>query len=263
MRFIDNPKIAWVGPTEFRRFAGASLCFRNPGTAATQLTSGYYRLDSHPGAINPAPLYMAIHNGLAKDIGIIFALEHGLCPLRMETYHVTMCDLVNDANVGCLHEEFQSQWVRFLQDIPGSLTAPLPKPLLPSDAEFGVPEIRFRFKALELWESDRALVAVLAPVSGTEAAASTIEERRSTIDAAFVGCGKPLNAPWTPHITIGYFASISDLVFAKNYLPRWSADIALRTAQATVSFSRVCLYVFEDMQTYYTPAIGAFHARAA
>jgi hypothetical protein len=120
MSEITNEKIADLEPT-WRRYAGLSVLYDNPGTV---LSTGLERIDALPVADDTAQeLYDALEEVVAElSDG---PLRHlGFCPLPRATYHVTVCDGVNDTVMTGMSSPHRPAVQTLLDGLPDSLLRP-------------------------------------------------------------------------------------------------------------------------------------------
>ncbi|MCZ7531695.1 MAG: hypothetical protein M5U31_15985 [Acidimicrobiia bacterium] len=252
-RRVTNPKIADLGPT-WRRYAGVSLLFDNPGPLLG--ASGGTRGLSVPGP-GDAPLLEAL--GDASDMLDAERLRarFGLCRLPPATYHVTVCDGVNQIQASGLRSRSAGAVQGLLRDLPLSLTE------LPASLDFlagrelvdAVGGLRVAFVAAELVRWGSVLAVRLETASrDDEAALREIREERdayaSEIEARL---GLRVQA-WRPHVSLAYFADSGGADAAGSEISRWSDEVLGPVEEATVCFSSVSLYGFTDMVTFFKAA---------
>ncbi len=250
---MTNPKIAGLEPT-WRRYAGVSLLFDNPGRAR-RARNGVRALSApRPG---DAPLFEALagSSALLGEGGLRDG--YGLCRLPPATYHVTVCDGVNEIQAVGLRSGRAKAVRALLGDLPGSLTD-LPEPL---DFLGGTEQIdavgglRVALRAAELVRWGSVLAVRLVPASPEdESALSAVGEAR---DAYAAGIEARLGLrvqEWRPHVSLAYFADRDGSDAAAVEMPRWSEAVLEPARDATVCFSSVSLYGFTDMVTFFKAA---------
>lgn len=251
-RRITNPKVAGLEPV-WRPYAGVSVLFDNPGP--TPRARGGLRPLTVPRA-GDAPLYDAIGAAVAA-LGAARAPERfGYCPLPPSTYHVTVCDGVNQTQTGRLPRRAAASVRRYLTALPGAL--PEPPPALAFLARTGAfaaaggRAVEFRATGLAGWGS--VLAVRLEPLPESRDALALVAEARARL-AATVEARLGLRVqPWRPHLSVGYFADRDGAAAARAEIPAWSDAVRREAGDATVRFASASLYGFTDMVTFFRTA---------
>ncbi len=248
---IINQKVAGFEP-RWADFRGYSLLFDNPGDSLTP-SGALLDLNSQVDTDPELGFYQALNNSIAaigRDMLIRFYL---FCPLPPPSYHVTVWDGGNDANVADVAPTY-----RFvLEDQLRGLPLSLPQKNALTDVVLASPlaslnsEIVFRFDRLIKW-GNSVLVAHLLPAEGFEAQFQQIVEYRSELSAAFgVLTGLPTSKRYTPHVSLGYFANQEAAQSATPCIDGWSTVIREHLSELHLSFRTVGLYGFTNMAHFF------------
>lgn len=230
---ITQAKVAGLEP-RWSRFPGFSLLFDNPASAWT----GFYS---------------RLHEAMLQLAPEVTVDAHAFCPLPFDSYHVTVWDGVNAANLGALRAEREA-WTAFLAALPGSATAePASIGVVRNSALATQPcgPIRFTFLDLQNW-FDEALVARLQP-DGEDSAqrfARLVDARRALAAEAQHTLGMSPRERFQPHVTLGYFANGDGGARAREAHPAWQAQFAAALEGATLEFTSIGLYTFADMAAF-------------
>lgn len=246
---VTSRKLSQLEPPVWSAYAGLSVLYDNPGCAAV---SGLQPLEALPTA---RPDGQDLYDRLATVAGQIASSTHdgsaqvGLLP--RPTYHVTLCDGVNEGSRAHVRAEAHREVVETLAGLPDSLlwANGLLRLLRAGELCWQVwtHPIRLRVEALQVW--GHAFVARLEPADEPSAAAMDHHEagRRELAAAlqARVGVEPPA---WRPHLTLGYVPNDDAASRLREHvLPAWQPHVAERTADVAITFRSASLYGFTDM----------------
>jgi hypothetical protein len=240
MLTITQAKVAGLEP-RWAPFAGFSLLFDNPGSAAARSPERtlYAQLDAAIGKIG--------RDALSRDFL--------LCPLPLSSYHVTVWDGINAENLSSVSDPLRAEWAAYLRGIP--------QPMCPEPASMKVVRdsalahgprmpIKFRFEDLAVW-GHQALVARLLPAD--EASAARLAElcvaREELNAAALRSLGVCASSRYAPHVTLGYFANEAGGQRCAARLMDLNTQFQPQLADATITFLSVGVYVFPDMANFF------------
>lgn len=253
---ITNPKIAGFSP-RWAPFPGITLLFNNPGNTL-RLTGNLQLLDCSVADAEAVRLYGLLDQALQEIDPDALAAQYLFCPLPPSTYHVTVFDGVNKANLEWVHAAHFESLQNFLQGLPESLHRPPPCLQFLTESALlrePLPPVRFVLRSVEIWPSP-ALVARLQPAdAAAEAAFDQLCIARETLRVAFVGAlGVGPGETLVPHVTLGYFAGETAAQPAYTHLAEWNAHFHERAANVPIEFRSVSLYGFSDMITFFKTA---------
>ena len=155
-------------------------------------------------------LFRALRDGLHSIGGEVLTHSYLFCPLPAASYHVTVWDGLNDANVTYVNPVHREEAARFLRELPESLFASdlldeVAASALITQTDWG---IRLRFEQLEKW-SNVSLVARLAPADEDSAdSLKSLSNARAQLSATFHRrYHVSPNESYVPHVSLGYFAN--------------------------------------------------------
>ncbi len=250
---ITNEKVAGFTP-RWARFRGFSLLFDPPGDC---LVSSGKCLDLACGLDADAALgfYRALRDSLAQLNPDLLMATYLFCPLPPPSYHVTVWDGGNDGNRTFVVSDRRPALERLLAGLPDALALPheMTEPALASPLVRRRDwDIEFQFDHLAV---RGALVARLSPTEASqEAFAAFVEERHRLNDFVHETFGIAAYENYTPHVSLGYFASREGAQLARPCLPEWNALFAERMQGRTLTFQHASLYGFTDMATFFKAA---------
>jgi hypothetical protein len=233
MNLIEQAKIASLKPT-WASFRGWSLIFAP------------FAADSGENSL-PAGLAKIFDPAVQAE----WLAKYLLCSLPAETYHVTVCDLINDSNVGMLPPDDAEAWLDALAT--PNLTPP--EPLLRMIEDSGLNAMSLNENSVELEFSrlftaqGRMLGALLKPRNETAAYREMIAARTALQNALFPLTGQ-IARPYSPHITLGYFANRHGGEQAEHVIAPLQRRLEAELSEATFRPAAVGLYSFSDMATY-------------
>ena len=248
---ITNRKLRSVAPTVWRAFRGVSLLYDRPGGAGS---FGLERLERLPtGHDRGDRLYRELH-GLAVEFAAAVGADGVPVALMPRgTYHVTVCDALNDGNLAQVREERRPEASALLEALPDSLLWSSRLVRLLRDRELPcsvwTDPVTYRVAGLEVRGS--ALVAALEASEGHEA----VHARHGLARGAFASrLEAELDLPvpaWQPHLTLGYVANDDDARRTRTAVAGWQATVRSRTAGLEVTFPSASLYGFTDMVSFW------------
>ncbi len=252
---ITNEKIADLKPT-WASFRGFTLLFDPPGQGLSR-SAGLAYVDGDVEADPALVLYRALRDGLARLEPDVLAQRYLFCPLPSASYHVTVWDGVNDANLQQVRDEHRVSGHQFLRDLPDSLAAATWfSELSAADhlLDLDLP-LHFRFERLAQW-GHVSLVAQLAPRDDTSAdALLRLNAARACLSDVFSRrFGVAPHPVYVPHVTLGYFANRDRAEQASPLVEGWNAVLREQTTGLHLEARRVGLYGFTDMATFFTAA---------
>lgn len=248
---ITNEKVAGFSP-RWADFRGFSLLFDNPGRSLKTSDSLAY-LNCEVAGDPELLLYRAFQQGLER-IGLDQLMQTYLfCPLPSSSYHVTVWDGLNAANIGAVNPTHRATCEGFLRELPCSLcVSELFVDVTTAKVSQSDWPIQFKLARVENW-SNVSLVARLVPAN--QAAKQTLDRliaARSELSAAFEAkFGIRSQETFVPHVTLGYFAHGEWAERVQPQLESWNAIFQEATMDLTLEVRRVSLYGFVDMATFF------------
>jgi hypothetical protein len=250
---ITNPKVAGFVPC-WAPFRGFSLLFDNPGRSlarAGDLLDLHCQVESDP----ELGFYRMLRDSLQRlDLGLL-TNTYLFCPLPPASYHVTVWDGGNDGNVARVFTSQRPELEVWLADLPRSLSKPneliemTVSSFLARREEWN---LRFRFDRLVNW-GNTVMVARLAPAdeAASQALNELVEERRRLTARFQERFGIGPAESYTPHVSLGYFANREAAQLSVPCLEEWDRTFSEQMQDLTLSFSRISLYGFTDMATFF------------
>jgi hypothetical protein len=253
MFFITNPKVAGFIP-QWSPFRGFSILFDNPADGLLPLDeNGYLKMLSCDKATPELEFYKTLNQTLSLFPEI--SSTYLFCPLPFHSYHVTLWDGINDANVQNVSREYRFDAEDLLQDLSNSF-------LKISDF-FGVngqplkiimeEPIEFQFDKLIKW-GNSVLVARLKPSNAnSEIRLQKIEKQRENLIKKYKErfgletCG----LSYSPHVSLGYFANKELAELSTPMIEYWNEQFLLDTRAHTITFYSNNLYGFNNMATFF------------
>lgn len=250
---ITNPKVSSVAPLAWKPYAGVSLLYDHPGSAAL---SGLEPLGAaSPPGYGDQSLYCRLREVAEAIARPTRPDEGGLCPLPRYAYHVTLCDGINEGTRSHVHPETRPEVERTLNGLPDSLLWANPVMRLLRDPELRWSvwsnPITFRVEALSVW--GHVLVANLEPADGGSVAAKASHEAvRSEFVARLRSRLGVRIQDWRPHLSLGYFANEHAAARARDrMIPAWQEEVRERTKGLSVTFRSASVYAFTDMISFW------------
>ncbi len=250
MEVITNNKIGsldgrWAG------FRGFTFLFDNPG-ASFLPRGGLEYVSADPGI----PLYRGLHTALGRMDLPMLTRRYMFFPLSPRSYHVTACDGGNADNLAQVNDARRKEVQDYLEGLPSSFlchrhafTRLLEASELVQQQEWG---IRLAFDALANW-SGVSLVACLKPADTLSA--ERLDRFRALrqhlcdqLDTLFAIRPPAL---FVPHVTLGYFAHPASSQGLGGLLEEGQDLFRRELQQAVISFDRISLYGFTDMETFF------------
>ncbi|QYR19201.1 hypothetical protein KZ483_14690 [Paenibacillus sp. sptzw28] len=177
------------------------------------------------------------------------------CPLPFHSYHVTLWDGINDANVQNVSREYRFDGEDLLQDLSNSFL---------NISDFfevdGQPlkiimeePIEFQFDKLIKW-GNSVLVARLKPSNANcEIRLKKIEKQRENLIKKYkerFGLETCLLS-YSPHVSLGYFANKELAELSTPMIEYWNEQFLLDTRGLTITFYSNSLYGFNNMATFF------------
>lgn len=249
---ITNRKLRATSPPTWRSYRGLSILYDPPASAAR---SGLEPLEMAALTGPAVPLYEALRVVAGELRSCVRRLGSELCPLPPETYHVTLCDTVNQGNRAAVHEDLRDEVSRTLQQLPDSLLRPgaLVRLLRDHEIHWDVwrHPVTLRVASLRVW--GYALVATLEPVDerSADACRQHATSRRDLAKRLREVAG-PEPPPWRPHVTLGYFPNRVAAAHLRDHMtPAWQAGMCAPTETRTITFGSCSLYGFTDMVSFW------------
>jgi hypothetical protein len=251
---ITNPKISSAGnPPTWAAFRGFSLLFDNPGSHLVPYKSGRTLLH-----LNPQDAQAGFYQRVVKAMALLnpeaLPEKYHFCALPSPSYHVTVWDGVNDGNVGALAATHQADFQDLIAGFPQSLDTALLDPIRQSPLGLWQnQQLSFRFGKLSIWGNQALVVQVEAADKDSEAVLAQIESYRKALNEQFFSAFGlyPSGHNYSPHVTLAYFAHAESGKKAAQMLEQWEAVFRPTLAETTLTFSRIALYGFSDMATFF------------
>jgi hypothetical protein len=253
MFLITNPKVSGFVP-QWAQFKGFSILFDNPGDRLLPLNeNGKLKMLSCDLASGELEFYKRLNQTLSLFPEI--SRTYLFCPLPFHSYHVTLWDGINDANVQSVSREYRLDAEDLLQDLPNSF---------PKESEFFnvnhepltismEDPIEFQFDKLTKW-GNSVLVARLKPLNSYyEITMQKIErERESLIKIYKERFGsETCSLSYSPHVTLGYFANKELAELSTSMIEYWNEQFLLNTSGQSITFTSNNLYGFNNMATFF------------
>ncbi len=253
---ITNPKVAGFVP-RWAPFRGFSLLFDNPGSS---LTRSGDRLELNVDVLADPELafYRRLRDSLESlDLDLLIR-TYLFCPLPPSSYHVTVWDGGNDGNLAQVFGSQRAKLEALLAGLPGSLSQPnelvemaASSPLVREQRW----KIGFQFDRLVNW-GNSVIVARLRPADAmsTETLSELVEERRRLTSRFRDLFGIGPSETYSPHVSLGYFANREAAQFSVPCLEGWNGLFEERMQGITLLLSRVGVYGFTDMASFFRVA---------
>lgn len=253
MADITTPKLSRATPPAWSAYPGVSVLYTDPGSVAL---SGIEPLKTSSAAgRGDRRLYDRLHD-LAEEVdSALSARGAAFCKLPRYTYHVTLCDSVNQGTRSEVRREAREEVARTLDHLPDSLlwTNELLRLLQDRDLHWSVCRrpISFRVEALHVW--GHVLAASLEPADEPSAVAKATHETCRADLAARLHTRLGVRVqPWRPHVTLGYFPNEDAATHARDHeLPTWQDRAREHTEGLSVTFRSASVYGFTDMVSFW------------
>jgi hypothetical protein len=179
---------------------------------------------------------------------------HFFCPLPPPSYHVTVLDGLNEANLQQVNMQHRQAIDDFLKNLPDSFLMNkrfitfIEDSLLIKRKNWN---ISFKLDRLANW-GNQSVVATLLPVDADSANYAIFIKERSILAETFGNeFGINVSTDFYPHLTLGYFANAQ---LAESFTPKiteWTNALKDQAAEQTITFNSVSLYGFMDMATFF------------
>ena len=251
MLTISNQKVAGFEP-RWAGFRGYSLLFDNPGDSLTS-SGALFNLDNHVDTDAELCFYLALSDSITAIGREMLIRSYLFCPLPPPSYHVTVWDGGNDANVAAVVPTHRAELEAQLKQLPSSLAQgnALTDLVLATPLAVHKTEIAFRFDRLVKW-GNSVLVAKLTPSDESQAQFEELVALRSSLSAEFAALtGLNSSKQYTPHVSLGYFANQEAAQQATPCVESWSALMRERVGELCLSFRSLSLYGFTDMAHFF------------
>lgn len=253
MTDITTGKLNAVSPPGWRAYPGVSVLYTDPGaTAVSGIEPLATAAQSRHG---DRRLYDHLH-ALAEEIDTSLSADGvPFCRLPRHTYHVTLCDGVNEGTRSHVHRGLREEVAQTLDALPDSLlwTTTLLRLLQDPELQWSVRRnpISYRVETLQVW--GHVLVAGLEPADPpSEAAKAAHEACRDDLVARLAARVGVRIQPWRPHLTLGYFPNEDAAAHARAHeLRRWQDRAREQTAALSVTFRSASVYGFTDMVSFW------------
>ena len=250
---ITNEKVAGFIP-RWADFRGFSILF-DPSSSGLTPDGPCLTLACDVEADPALSFYRALRDSLARLDADLLTAAYLFCPLPPPSYHVTVWDGANDGNKSLVAPDRRPALDRLLAGLPDALTLPheMTAPALASPLVRRPDwDIEFRFSHLSI---RGALVARLVPTEASqEVYAEFVGERHRLNNSFHEAFGIAAYEDYTPHVSLGYFASREGAQMARPNLPDWNALFAEQMQGLTLTFRQASLYGFTDMATFFKAA---------
>lgn len=246
-------KLESASPPVWRAYPGLSILYDDPGSAAL---SGVQPLEALPrNRSGQERLYDRLRRVVEDLASSAGQAEDALGLLPRHTYHVTLCDGVNEGTRRHVRAEAQGEVARTLDELPDSLlwTNDVLRLLRDPELYWSVwcHPVSFRVDRLCLW--GHALAASLEPADERSVAAKAAHEasRHELAARLHDRLGVP-SQDWQPHVTLGYVANDAAAAHVRDHvLAGWQETVRERTAGLSVTFRAASLYGFTDMASFW------------
>jgi hypothetical protein len=233
---ITQPKIASLAP-EWRTFRGASILFGSLGPQvadSTGATAGH--------------LFARLGNLVANLPADPWRTRYGFCPLPVDSYHMTLADLVHDGNVGKLTgpvaAAFDGAPLRPGREYPAELAAMVDQSgLLDAVAE----PLAFTVDTLVIMNRS-ALALTLHPVDNVLFRQLMLARERLAL-MLMQQLGIATQA-YIPHVTLGYFANKDVAGDAVEDVEQLAGHFLREYDKSFYIFSTPQPYIFSDMACF-------------
>lgn len=252
MFIVTNPKIKGFIP-EWSQFKGFSILFDNPSDILIPLDKDKnLKVLTCDKKSKELSLYQQLHDTLSLFPEL--SNTYLFCPLPFHSYHVTIWDGINDANIHDISYEHRFASEDLVKHLPHSLLQK--NEFLSIDSEplhikMDNP-IEFTFDKLVKWDNT-ALVARLKPANThSEKVLHEIEQARKHLIKIYkdhIGI-ETCNVSYAPHVTLGYFANKELAELSNSRIEHWNKQFLIQTSEHTITFKSNSLYAFTDMATF-------------
>ena len=253
MFLITNPKISGFTP-QWAQFKGFSILFDNPSDRLLLFDENRdLKLLSCDIASEELEFYKSLNQTLTLFPEM--PSTYLFCPLPFHSYHVTLWDGINDANVQDVSRKYRFDAEDLLEDFPNSF--------LKGNEFFRIDEqpltismeepIEFQFDKLVKW-GNVCLVARLKPANSQSQATlhKVEEERKGLIQKYKEHFGLETCWPsYAPHVSLGYFANKELAELSTSMIDCWNEGFLSNTNGQTITFTSNSLYGFNNMATFF------------
>lgn len=250
---ITNTKLSGIAPPVWKSYRGVSVLYDGPGCAAL---GGVEPLEELATARSRDDRLYRTLRTVADDLAAD-ARSTGaeLCLLPLRTYHVTLCDGVDEGARARARQDRRGEVGATLDELPDSLLWPnrVMRSLREPEIRWAVWQAPITFRVAGVGAWGHALVARLIPAGERSMAAKARHEAaRSDLVASLRARLGVEVQPWRPHVTLGYFANHEDAARVRDELvPGWQGLVRARTEGATITFRSASVYGFTDMVSFW------------
>jgi hypothetical protein len=253
MFIITNPKVAGFVP-QWSQFKGFSILFDNPADHLLLLDENR---DLKMLSCDIADRKLEFYQTLNKTLSLFpeMLTTYLLCPLPFHSYHVTLWDGINDANVQSVSRDERFAAEDLLQDLPNSFNKE--SQFLDIDEKrlsIAMEEpIEFQFDKLNKW-ANSGLAAQLKPANEhSQIVLQKIENEREILIKKYkerFGL-ETCSQSYTPHVSLGYFANKELAELSTSLIEEWNEKLLQNTSGQTITFTSNSLYGFMSMETFF------------
>lgn len=254
MLTISNQKVAGFEP-RWADFRGYSLLFDNPGDSLAS-SGALLALSDQVDTDPELGFYQALNNSIAAIGREMLIRSYLFCPLPPASYHVTVWDGGNDANVADVVPSYRPLLEAQLKGLPSSLSQknPLTDTVLTSSLACHDVEIVFHFDRLLKW-GNGVLVAALKPSEETKVQLQHLIQLREGLSLEFFErYALKGSLRYSPHVSLGYFANQESAQQATPCIEEWSSKVRDQVGEQCLSFRFLSLYGFTDMAHFFKVA---------
>jgi len=253
MFLITNPKIFGFTP-QWSQFRGFSILFDNPSDRLLSLDENReLKLLSCDIETDELKLYKSLNQTLTLFTEM--KNTYLFCPLPSHSYHVTLWDGINEANVQDVSRKHRFNAEDLLEDLPHSFLQKNEFFFIddqPLNINMEEPII-LQFDKLIKW-GNSVLVASLKPAnSHSQTILHKIKKERKTLiekyqeNFGLITCG----SSYTPHVSLGYFANKELAELSTSMIDLWNESFLSNTKEQTITFTSNSIYGFDKMTTFF------------
>lgn len=247
---ITNSKIAGFTPV-WASFKGFSLLFDNPSPCfRSQDDLEFIDCSQAPDGI--LPLYKGLWDALEIIGGNLLTTSFLFCPLPFASGHVTFLDGVNVDNISNVQVSYQQELQVCITHIESAI-GNMPECTAFLEAIISkqrFQEISFQFAGLEIW-GHQLLVARLTPTQDSREAFHSLKASRDELARELQTKLSVSSFPFTPHVSLGYFANKGAELQARAQLAEWVTQFEHTVKDDQITFHSVSLYGFTDMTRFF------------
>ncbi|MFS0906663.1 hypothetical protein AB3N02_26945 [Priestia aryabhattai] len=252
MFIVTNPKVKGFVP-EWSQFKGFSILFDNPADVLLPLGEDKkLKVLTCDKEFKELSLYKQLHETLSLFPEL--STTYLLCSLPFHSYHVTLWDGINDANLQDISYEYRFAAEDLVKHLPYSLLQE--NEFLSINSEFLNIKMdkatEFKFDKLTQW-GNTVLAARLKPANThSEKMLHELEQARNHLIKIYkddIGI-ETCEFSYAPHVTLGYFANKELAELSNSRIEHWNEQFLIHTSGHTITFKSNSLYAFIDMATF-------------